>query len=707
MIPFSEMHPIVANSIQTSLAVAVLFAIVLLVRKPFARQFGAKAAYALWLVPLARLFMPPLPGNWSLFQAFSSQPQAEPAVREFTVHPVVTASHNVVTDVPAPPAAIEWTAAAAPAEKAGPGLIDATLSTLPHLVVPLWIAGIVLMLGFAWRRQTVFHQLIRDDSSPASQDVHAMASEIATQLKVRRGFDVRTSLLNGSPLVTGLLRPVVLLPEWFEADYSPREQRDALTHELMHVKRGDLFALQAAQIVLALQWFNPLAYFSIRAFRVDQEAACDADVLRAGTSSAFSYGRTLVKAARLAGPADSAFRGANLTLAHPIKERLILMQNTAPTLRKRLLGTTLAVSLGSAALFATSSCAASASPDQSTTTTTTELAGGDNEETRVQNHRVYRFSSNHEDDNTQMVILSDPFEALGPRMEKLHALDLSDLEGEMQKLSIEISSVANIAALESLKEMDLSSLKELENLKELEGLAELGNMTFDFDLELDGLEGLNIETVETEDGVKLFIAGKEVELDGLDDKQLKVQIHKIERLADEHAARVDAHVARVEARAEADAERAEAMAEAHAARAEAMADAHEERAEKMQIFIERNIDAKAERMDELAEQMELRIETAFEDGLEQDLEAAGEVVESLADQCEDRDDDISSPEIVSARGGDGTVYRALCVNGDRTRLKDDDVKQFVENNPILSDAEKERFSQNRTYEYKYSWSSED
>ncbi|MGB3625262.1 MAG: M56 family metallopeptidase [Henriciella sp.] len=696
MNPFTEMNPIVANSLQTSLAVAVLFALMLLVRKPFARQFGAKAAYALWLVPLARLFMPPLPANWSMFgwlaaPVEAAEPEmAQPAMVFHGVNRTAT-DMTVTAEAAAPPVPVEFIPVHAAPVPAEPGLLDAALGLLPHLVVPLWIAGIALMLGLAWRRQAVFHQLIRDDSSPASEPVTEMAREIAALLKVRRGFEVRTSLLNGSPLVTGLKRPVILLPEWFEADYSPREQRDALTHELMHVKRGDLFALQAAQIVLALQWFNPLAYFSIRAFRIDQEAACDADVLRAGTSSAFSYGRTLIKAARLAGPADSAFRGANLTLAHPIKERLILMQNTAPTLRKRLLGTTLAVTLGTAAVFTTASCAASATPrDQSAT----ELAGGEETQTRVKDHRVYRFSSHKGDEDFQMVILSDPFEALAPRLAEVEKLDLSDLEGEMEKLSIEISKVGEIVALEALEGMDWSSLAELEGLKELEGLheldalVELGNLKFDFDI--SGMEDFDIQTLETEGGIKIIIPGREIMLSGLDEDALDIQIEKIEAMADAHA------------------ERAEAMAEAHAERAEAWAEAHadriEERADRMAIVIEREVESRAERMEELGELMELRIEAAFEDGLENDLEAAGEVIEELADQCEDRDEDLSSPEIVSVRGENGETYRALCVNGGQARLKDGDVKEFVQAHPALTDAEKERFSQHRSFEYEYSWS---
>ena len=674
MTVFNDLHPLLLNSIQTSLAVGILFGLVLIVRRPFARQFGAKATYALWLVPLARLAMPPLPANISLFGFLApTEPQqtvASPQVAE-RIHAIVndtgTISHAPAfeaSEVPAAPLP-------APLEAAEPGVLDALMQLVPHLILPVWIAGSVLVLATAWRKQAVFHGLIRDDSEPASDHVAELTARIAKELGVKRAHDVRVSLLNGSPLVTGLVKPVILLPAWFEDDYSPREQRDALTHELTHVKRNDLLALQAAQLVLALQWFNPLAHLAMRAFRVDQEAACDADVLRAGTSSAFSYGQTLVKAARLAGPADGAFRGANLTLTHPIKERLILMQNTAPTLRRRLLGSTLALTLGSAAIVATASCAANASPQQATDN---ELAGG--AETAERHAKVYRFSSNGSDGDRQFVLLSDPFQKLGPRLEKLEELDLSDLEAEMEVLALELDDLGELHELE-----DLSVLGDL---PELSGLAELGNTSFDFDLQISDLDEFGVETVETENGVKIIIPGREVMVSRDGDGALNVE--------------------ELEAFIEAHAERIEHIAERHAEQVERRAERQAERAERIALVIEERVEARADRMEELGEQMELRIERAFENGLEEDLEEAGEIVEEMAEKCEDREEGLNSPTIISFTSDEGETYRALCVNGSSERLHDDDVTAFIANSDELTDAERARFGEDRSYSYSYSWS---
>ena len=663
MTKLNDLHPLLLNSLQTSLAVGVLFALVLVARRPFARQFGAKAAYALWLIPLARLAMPPIPANFSLFgllgPAEATSSTTVTTVQERTHAIAVTEAHSGqphLADLPSVPAV----PAPPPVELSEPGLFDAFVQIAPQLILPVWIAGALMILGVAWRRQAVFHQLIRDDSDEASERIAAMTNEIAGELGVKRGFDVRTSLLNGSPLVTGLIRPVILLPAWIEDDYSPREQRDALTHELMHVKRNDLLALQAAQFVLALQWFNPLAHLAMRAFRVDQEAACDADVLRAGTSSAFSYGQTLIKAARLAGPADGAFRGANLTLTHPIKERLILMQNSAPTLRRRLLGSTLALTLGSAAIVATASCAASAAPMQNSEP---ELAGG---EEKIERHtRVYRFGSTGEDENRQFVLLSDPFQKLGPRLKRLENLDLSDLETEMHVLTLEMDDLGELSELQNLEELE--ALGELGKLGMLAGLGSLGSLgDINLNISLSDVGEFDIKSVKTEDGVRIMFArpGEET---------ITINPDEMEEIIETHAEKI-----------------------------EALAERHAERAEIISVRLAERMESRAERMEEIGEKMEMRIERAFEDGLEDDLESAGETVEQMAEQCEEREPSLNTPTIISYTADDGETFRALCVNGSSDRLADEDVISFVQTTPELSDEERARFGETRTYSYSYS-----
>ena len=45
---------------DTLIATTILMAIVMAVRGPVTQLFGARVAYALWLIPAARFFMPPI-----------------------------------------------------------------------------------------------------------------------------------------------------------------------------------------------------------------------------------------------------------------------------------------------------------------------------------------------------------------------------------------------------------------------------------------------------------------------------------------------------------------------------------------------------------------------------------------------------------------------------------------------------------------------
>ncbi|MEM8615760.1 MAG: M56 family metallopeptidase, partial [Pseudomonadota bacterium] len=362
---WDALHPLVQHGVWTAIATGVLIAFVLLIRRPFAARFGAKAAYLLWALPLARLVMPPLPESWALSRLFSfndTQTKAEAA-------PSLLMSPDGSAIMEAPMVAAQPMAMPEPiVELTAPTLFETVSGFMwDHaavILVSIWLLGTIAWLTRSFRQQHVFMQLVRDDSEPSSEALQIETREAAKRIGLKRLPEVRSSLLCAGPLVTGLKNPVVLLPMWFEEDYTREEQRDAIVHELMHLKRRDLWAFQVARIVAATQWLNPFAVLALRAFRTDQEAACDADVLKQDEISPAAYGRTLVKAARLARPSDRRIASASLTLAHPIKERIIMMTRPTPSLKKRLLGGVVAVGLGAAALVATASYTASATPDE-------------------------------------------------------------------------------------------------------------------------------------------------------------------------------------------------------------------------------------------------------------------------------------------------------------------------------------------------------
>ena len=242
----------------TLLATSGLIVLVLLLREPVRRHFGARVAYGLWLLPAARLLMPPL--------------------TETVERPVsVTGSQGLMTaQVSAEPLLLS---SVAPAE---PSLIE-QIGGWPTILLTAWLgvaAGLFIARILAFRRE-------RDEIMAHSEDLGWIGS-----IQLIQSSDV------SGPVAFGIFERVIAVPANFEFLYAPHERRLALDHELAHHRSGDLVVNLFAFVLLCLQWFNPLAWIAHAAFRFDQEAACDARVLDMGKAQdRADYGRAIAKAA--------------------------------------------------------------------------------------------------------------------------------------------------------------------------------------------------------------------------------------------------------------------------------------------------------------------------------------------------------------------------------------------------------------------------
>ena len=241
----------------TFVATSVLIILVLLVREPVRRHFGARVAYGLWLIPAARLLMPTL---------------------------TRTVERQVPHTTPAGPFV--------PSVLAEPKLLQSVADPDPSLIEQL--GGWPLLLGAVWLG-VALALLLKGTADFRRQRAAILAPSVQLarvgSIRIVRSPEVR------GPLAFGIFDRVIAVPADFERIYAEHERRLALEHELAHHRSGDLIANLFAFGLLCLQWFNPLAWAAHAAFRFDQEAACDARVLeKAGTIDRSDYGRAIAKA---------------------------------------------------------------------------------------------------------------------------------------------------------------------------------------------------------------------------------------------------------------------------------------------------------------------------------------------------------------------------------------------------------------------------
>ena len=79
----------------------------------------------------------------------------------------------------------------------------------------------------------------------------------------------------------GLFRPVIVLPEVVVRGKRPEELTPLVAHELIHVRRGDLWLGLLQTTAQALWWFHPLVWLAARLSAREVERCCDEEVVGA------------------------------------------------------------------------------------------------------------------------------------------------------------------------------------------------------------------------------------------------------------------------------------------------------------------------------------------------------------------------------------------------------------------------------------------
>ncbi|HWE51235.1 MAG TPA: M56 family metallopeptidase [Bryobacteraceae bacterium] len=179
-----------------------------------------------------------------------------------------------------------------------PGASRVIQNGTPRLLPWIWLAGFMFLLG----RLAIGYLRVHTPS--------------------RQGGVVFTDV--SVPVVTGLLRPVILLPR--AAERWPAWRMDAaLRHETAHIRRKDLQALVLAHLACAVYWFHPLVWVVAAQLRREQENACDDAVILSGLDPA-SYAEALLASAqdltstRLIG---SQLIGCHMTTQKTFKSRIV------------------------------------------------------------------------------------------------------------------------------------------------------------------------------------------------------------------------------------------------------------------------------------------------------------------------------------------------------------------------------------------------
>jgi len=207
-----------------------------------------------------------------------------------------------------------------------------TWSRVLPTVFALWLAGVIVQLIVTLRHWREARSVVRASHPLDDSALQALCGEQANAMGLRRCPSLRVSNAIRSPQVSGLWRPIVLLPA--AQGLSREEVALALAHELTHLRRGDLWMGWVPAMAQRLFFFHPLVSWAMREYALNREAACDAQVVHQHDAAPQDYGRLLLRLG-VAHPLHAGLAGASPTF-HNLKRRLTMLQLSGEDTTSRL-----------------------------------------------------------------------------------------------------------------------------------------------------------------------------------------------------------------------------------------------------------------------------------------------------------------------------------------------------------------------------------
>lgn len=306
-----------------SVAGSFLAGILLALKKWTGKQFSPTWQYVLWVGVLLVMVVPV-----SVKVPALVQPMQEKQV----VQTVPLPAEQTMTEQPAPVDTVE-----APAGEILPFTEETALPPIPwwDVLAFVWILGALGSLGYRLTGYFRFGRYIRRTGKPM---------ELAGVPKRLRVCKTSAAV---SPMVMGMIRPVLILPE---TALTESRLPYVLRHELVHYRRGDIVWRWLAVLATSIHWFNPMVYVAAAQMQEACEISCDWCVVRSmEQAKRDDYMRVILELLAEAMAKKQILTTQMASEKKQLQRRFTMIRNQKPVGMKKLL---LSVCVGTALLGA-------------------------------------------------------------------------------------------------------------------------------------------------------------------------------------------------------------------------------------------------------------------------------------------------------------------------------------------------------------------
>jgi beta-lactamase regulating signal transducer with metallopeptidase domain len=191
----------------------------------------------------------------------------------------------------------------------------------------LWILGAPMSFALTTAGLLGAERLRRQSRPLEDARITEMCRQLAASVKISYHVGVAICDRIATPILVGILRPMILLPAAALAGWDAQQLEMVLLHELGHVRRYDNLVNLLQRIVESVLFFHPMVWIVSDWVRREREFCCD-ELVVACTSRPHAYAEILVTLAQqlsqgtLRGPSLARSRVVSSMAERPLLARV-------------------------------------------------------------------------------------------------------------------------------------------------------------------------------------------------------------------------------------------------------------------------------------------------------------------------------------------------------------------------------------------------
>lgn len=141
----------------------------------------------------------------------------------------------------------------------------------------VWLFGVVGITGYEVIIYQSVYKSIRRWRRPAPKEYQKQFELVCQEMHISKTIPVFQCSKVTGPMVVGLCRPSIILPE---REYQTESLYYIYRHELTHFCHRDLYYKLMQTMVKCIYWFHPLIHVMYQQSAFDMELVCDEKVIR-------------------------------------------------------------------------------------------------------------------------------------------------------------------------------------------------------------------------------------------------------------------------------------------------------------------------------------------------------------------------------------------------------------------------------------------